>query len=287
MPRNHKYESAYNTLMALEIGAISLERITIFVFVILVSAVGGNVMYSLIVKYMEMRKIKFWGAYLLAKMLLYSTYLVGIGYGITYVLSFNVSELVASLGLLGIVIASGSIQMIQNYYSGFLLILDRPFREKDYVEFNGTVCKVLNIGLRRTQLRSVDGRIYIVPNTIFFSNPVINYTQGEYIKTTVDVPIAPDADVEKARAIIMEICIENNNIVPKVSRHMSVLEALLSMPKDMKKLEPKVLIKGVDKDKSVLEVWFWIRNINRRDSIRSDVLWRVKERFKEEGIKLG
>lgn len=287
MPRNHKYESAYNTLMALEIGAISLERITIFVFVILVSAVGGNVMYSLIVKYMEMRKIKFWGAYLLAKMLLYSTYLVGIGYGITYVLSFNVSELVASLGLLGIVIASGSIQMIQNYYSGFLLILDRPFREKDYVEFNGTVCKVLNIGLRRTQLRSVDGRIYIVPNTIFFSNPVINYTQGEYIKTTVDVPIAPDADVEKARAIIMEICIENNNIVPKVSRHMSVLEALLSMPKDMKKLEPKVLIKGVDKDKSVLEVWFWIRNINRRDSIRSEVLWRVKERFKEEGIKLG
>ena len=273
--------------MALEIGAISLERITIFVFVILVSAVGGNVMYSLIVKYMEMRKIKFWGAYLLAKMLLYSTYLVGIGYGITYVLSFNVSELVASLGLLGIVIASGSIQMIQNYYSGFLLILDRPFREKDYVEFNGTVCKVLNIGLRRTQLRSVDGRIYIVPNTIFFSNPVINYTQGEYIKTTVDVPIAPDADVEKARAIIMEICIENNNIVPKVSRHMSVLEALLSMPKDMKKLEPKVLIKGVDKDKSVLEVWFWIRNINRRDSIRSEVLWRVKERFKEEGIKLG
>ncbi len=287
MPRNHKYESAYNTLMALEIGAISLERITIFVFVILVSAVGGNVMYSLIVKYMEMRKIKFWGAYLLAKMLLYSTYLVGIGYGITYVLSFNVSELVASLGLLGIVIASGSIQMIQNYYSGFLLILDRPFREKDYVEFNGTVCKVLNIGLRRTQLRSVDGRIYIVPNTIFFSNPVINYTQGEYIKTTVDVPIAPDADVEKARAIIMEICIENNDIVPKVSRHMSVLEALLSMPKDMKKLEPKVLIKGVDKDKSVLEVWFWIRNINRRDSIRSEVLWRVKERFKEEGIKLG
>ena len=265
--------------MALEIGAISLERITIFVFVILVSAVGGNVMYSLIVKYMEMRKIKFWGAYLLAKMLLYSTYLVGIGYGITYVLSFNVSELVASLGLLGIVIASGSIQMIQNYYSGFLLILDRPFREKDYVEFNGTVCKVLNIGLRRTQLRSVDGRIYIVPNTIFFSNPVINYTQGEYIKTTVDVPIAPDADVEKARAIIMEICIENNNIVPKVSRHMSVLEALLSMPKDMKKLEPKVLIKGVDKDKTMLEVWFWIRNINRRDSIRSDVLWRVKERF--------
>ncbi|MBI4014340.1 MAG: mechanosensitive ion channel [Candidatus Aenigmarchaeota archaeon] len=273
--------------MALEIGAISLERITLFVFAVLVTAVGGNVAYSLILKYLETRHVKFWGAYLLAKMLLYSTYVVGIGYGITYVLAFNVSELVASLGLLGIVIASGAMPMIQNYYSGFLIILDRPFREKDYVEFNGTVCKVINIGLRRTQMRAVDGRIFIVPNTMFFSSPVINYTQGEYLKTTLEVPIAHDADMEKARAVIMEICVENSNIVPKVSKHMSVLEALLSLPKDIKKLEPKILIKSMDKDRTVLEVWFWIQNINRRDAICSEVLWRVKERFKEEGIKLG
>ncbi|MBS3054732.1 MAG: mechanosensitive ion channel [Candidatus Aenigmarchaeota archaeon] len=264
-----------------------VERILTFIFVFFTTLVAGNAVYTLIIRQLQLRAVKFSGYYFLAKLLLYGIYAFGFFYGFTVVLNFNVAEFAASFGLISLAIAFSAQQTIQNYIAGIIIMVDRPFRERDYVEHAGTVCKVIDIGLRRTRMRSLDGRIFIVPNSAFVTGTVINYTEGEYIRCVVPIPISHDSDVEKAMAVIMEACVENHEIVPRVSRKMSALETLLTIPKDMKKLEPKIFIKEINKDRVLLELWFWTDGIRRREVIISHVLKETKKRFEKNGIKFG
>ncbi|MBI4019104.1 MAG: mechanosensitive ion channel [Candidatus Aenigmarchaeota archaeon] len=264
-----------------------IERILTFVFVFFATLVIGNAVHTFIIRELQIRHITFSGYYFVAKILLYGIYALGFFYGFTVVLNFNVAEFAASFGLISLAIAFSAQQTIQNYIAGIIIMVDRPFRERDYVEHAGTVCKVIDIGLRRTRMRSLDGRIFIVPNSAFVTGTVINYTEGEYIRCVTTLPISHDSELEKAMAIIMEACVENHEIVPRVSKKMSALEALLTIPKDMKKLEPKIFIKEINKDRVVLELWFWTDGIRRREIVISRVLEEVKKRFEKNGIKFG
>ncbi|HLD83306.1 MAG TPA: mechanosensitive ion channel family protein [archaeon] len=273
--------------MAEPISLSFVERMLTFVFVFFATLIAGNAVHAFTLRYLKLKKITFSGYYFASKLLLYAIYAAGFSYGFTVVLNFNVAEFAASVGLITLAIAFSAQQTIQNYIAGIIIMVDRPFRERDYVEFNGTVCKVIDIGLRRTRMRSMDGRIFTVPNSAFVTGTVINYTEGEYIRCVVPVGVSYDSDIEKAMALLMEVCAENHEIVPRVARKMSALEALLTVPKDMKKLEPKIFIKDINKDRVLLELWFWMEGIRRREAVVSRVLGEIKKRFEKGGIKFG
>jgi len=92
----------------------------------------------------------------------------------------NTNGLIAALGVGSLAIALAAQDTISNIISGFLIMVDRPYRINDTIKLpSGEKVTVLDIGLRRSKFRSEDGAIIIYPNLELSKSKIVNYTYGE------------------------------------------------------------------------------------------------------------
>ncbi len=92
----------------------------------------------------------------------------------------DISALITALGVSSLAIALAAKDTIANIISGFMIMIDRPFRIGDRVKIpSGEVVDVLEIGVRRSKFLSQDKAIVIVPNLELSKSKIINYTYGE------------------------------------------------------------------------------------------------------------
>ena len=276
------------------IGEITLHQIVLLVLILILAFMLGSFLNFITVKYLRDKTSPL--VYkTLSKIFMYGSYAFGFYFSFK-LLNFNLTASLAALGILGVVIFLPMSPILQNMVAGLVLSIERPFREEDVIDYNGTLCRVKDIMLRKTKLRAFDGRIIILPNIIFMNTaPIINYSRGEFIKVTLSIDISQDSDKSKAKEIIEKICSENHNILPhipekKINKIIKILEVpknFFMIPKNIKNLAPRVLTKSITKDKVSLEVWFWIWDITMKEKIVSSFYDDLQEDFKEAGIKFG
>lgn len=277
------------------IGDVSFANFLLFLFVVVFTFVLGSILNALMLKFLKDRAKPIIQK-TVSKTAMYCVYALGLYLAFGKIINFNLPAGLAALGILGIGLLLPAVPLLQNIAAGFVLTLERPFKEEDIVEVNGSLCKVRNVMLRKTVFRAFDGRIIILPNILFMtSSPIINYSKGEFIKLTLPVDIKDPSDKEKAIEIIQKICTANPNILPnvpekKMDRIMKLVEIpahFFTIPKNVKALTPRVMIRNVNKDKLSLEVWFWIWDVFRKELIISSFYGKLIEEFGKEKIKFG
>ncbi|MBU1113054.1 MAG: mechanosensitive ion channel family protein [Candidatus Omnitrophica bacterium] len=92
----------------------------------------------------------------------------------------NISALIATLGISSLAIALAAQDTIANIISGFLIMIDKPFRPGDRIKLaSGEIVEVLEIGIRRSKFLSEERAIIIMPNVDLSKSKIINYTYGE------------------------------------------------------------------------------------------------------------
>ena len=107
-------------------------------------------------------------------------YVVVIGFGILAALGFATQT--ANVTLVGILLATvvaalGLQQLLQDYVSGYYVLLERHIRIGDQIEFDGQTGTVSEVRLRVTLLRTDEGHLLVVPNSELFTKPVTIYTK--------------------------------------------------------------------------------------------------------------
>ena len=269
-------------------GEVSLERFVLFLAVILATIITGSIISAAVRKYLKLKNKKTWFFVLLPKVILYTIYALGFYYATYRIIQFDIKAFAAAFGIIGLVIAFSSQQTLQNIISGLIIFLDRPIQEGDYVEFTNVLCKVVDISLRKTKLRAVDGRLIIAPNSQFVTGNVISYSKSPFFRLTLTIPVDAGSDLDKSKALIYQTAIEHPDVIPKTQlKRKSLIETMLHVPPNIKKFEPRMWLKSMDKDKIVLEAWCWITDIRAKERITSELLHGIKRKFAEEGIKLG
>ena len=94
----------------------------------------------------------------------------------TAVWELDLSRYIAAIGFASLAIGLALQSTLSSVVSGFLLALDKPFREGDWIEVDGVVGEVLDLNWRTTRLM-VDGRdIVVIPNTTLLDSSLRNYT---------------------------------------------------------------------------------------------------------------
>ncbi|MFC1624380.1 mechanosensitive ion channel family protein [Candidatus Omnitrophota bacterium] len=92
----------------------------------------------------------------------------------------NISALIAALGVGSLAIALAAQDTIANVISGFMIMVDSPFRIGDRIKLpSGEIVEVLDIGVRRSEFLSEDKAIIIVPNLDLSKSKIVNYTYGK------------------------------------------------------------------------------------------------------------
>ena len=277
------------------IESVSFQSFILFIFVVIFTFILGGILNLLITKFMKER-VRPVIYKTISKIIMYGVYAFGLYFAFQKIINFNITASLAAIGILGIALLLPMVPILQNIAAGFVIALERPFKEEDIIEIDGILCKVKDITLRKTKLRSLDGKIVIVPNISFVTgNPIINYSKGEFIRVVLNIDITPDSDKDKTTEIIKKICTDNPNILPnvpdkklgKITKIFEIPKNFFMVPRNIKALSPQVMIKSASKDKIGLEVWFWIWDILMKEKIISSFYNELIKEFNKEGIKFG
>ncbi|MCP4418181.1 MAG: mechanosensitive ion channel family protein [Chloroflexi bacterium] len=119
----------------------------------------------------------------------------------------EVSALVTTLGIGSLAIALAAQETLGDMFSGFTIMMDRPFSIGDRVELLDldTWGDVIDIGLRSTRILTRDNRTVTVPNSVIGKGLIVNYSiPSTRYRVQTHVGIAYGTDIELARAVMVE-----------------------------------------------------------------------------------
>lgn len=105
-------------------------------------------------------------------------------------LGFNISALLASLGIGGLAIALATKDIIANFFTSVMLLFDNSFSQGDFVNINGIEGEVVEIGLKKTTIRTLENALVFIPNSTVATQNIENWSRrkiGRQIKFKVGV----------------------------------------------------------------------------------------------------
>lgn len=114
-------------------------------------------------------------------------------------LGVELGPLVAGAGVVGVALGFGAQNVVRDLLAGVSMLIEDQYGVGDVIDVGDAVGVVEGVSLRSTRVRSVDGTLWHVPNGEI--RRVGNMTQG-WSRAVLDVPIADDADVERALAVL-------------------------------------------------------------------------------------
>ncbi len=129
--------------------------------------------------------------------------------GLVYVLgilNIQIGPLLGALGVGGIALAFAAQDILQNFVAGVLLQVRRPFRVRDQIssgDFEGTV---MDVNLRTVEMVTYDGLTVYLPNAEVLKAPIVNFTRTPLNRTSIDVGLAYDTDLDQARTVLLAAC---------------------------------------------------------------------------------
>ncbi|TFI56302.1 mechanosensitive ion channel family protein, partial [Sphingomonas parva] len=115
-------------------------------------------------------------------------------------LGFDVTAAVAALGIGGIALALGAQKTVENLLASLSILSDRPFRIGETCRFGTLVGTVEEIGMRSSRIRTLDGTLLTIPNSILSNAEIENYTRRSkaLFKPVFHVATAsPPAEIER------------------------------------------------------------------------------------------
>lgn len=139
-------------------------------------------------------------------------------------LGFNTNSIVAMLGAAGLAVGLALQGSLQNFASGVLLIVFKPFKAGDFVEVSGISGVVENINIFSTTLRSGDNKEIIVANGSIYGNTIINYSKRETRRVDMVFGISYGDDLLKAKEVIWSVLKKDERILQDPAPVVNVAE---------------------------------------------------------------
>jgi small-conductance mechanosensitive channel len=122
--------------------------------------------------------------------------------------------LLAGAGLAGVAVGFAAQESLSNIISGVFLAVFKPIQIGDYVDFNGEYGHIEDLTLRHTVICTWDLKRIVVPNSVMGRENIINWSiKNPEVTWPVDFGIAYDADIDKARALILEEARKNPHVL--------------------------------------------------------------------------
>lgn len=197
----------------------------------------------------------------------YLVILLGIIFGLSSA-GIPLAALAAVFGVLGIGIGFGLQNIASNFISGFIILIERPFRRGDYIQVGDMVGEVKEIRARATTIETRDAVTVVVPNSEFVTGKVINWTLGhnERLRTQVNVGVAYGSDLQQVTRILLDVG----------RAHADVL----GWP------GPRVEMTGFGDSSINFTLHVWTRRLRTLPGLCSDLYLDIDARFREEEVEI-
>jgi small-conductance mechanosensitive channel len=128
-------------------------------------------------------------------------------FGIAFVMvlsevGMNVAPILASAGVLGLAIGFGAQNLVKDFLSGVMMMIEDQYGVGDAVDLGEAVGTVENVGLRVTRVRDVDGTVWYVRNGEILR--VGNQSQN-WARTVLDISVSYAEDLDHVREVLADV----------------------------------------------------------------------------------
>lgn len=190
-----------------------------------------------------------------------------------------ISPLLAGAGIFGVALGFAAKETIADILSGIFLIADRPIRVGDRVKIDsighhwGGWGDIVDIGIRRTQVRNTDGVIINYPNSLFSNSVIRNFSfEDSAVRVRLRFQVPYNADIDLIRQITLQVIASVPEIVPDTGQ--LVTRSLWDDARGH-------TLAGI-----LLEVRYRIPDVRQRTTIRSIILEKLLKALREQNISL-
>jgi len=172
------------------------------------------------------------------------------------------------IGVLSIAAGIAFQTVLGNMFAGIIILARDKFRVNDQVAVRDVAGTVTGVSLTSTAVRTFDGRLVLIPNSVVHSEIVTVQTGFENVRSTVRVDIADSADLDAAITV--------------AESAMSSLTSVLSEP------PPQALLQEVGSATVRMDLRFWSGARQMETKLaQHEVIGVVLNKLKEAGVKTG
>lgn len=120
-------------------------------------------------------------------------------------LGIDISAIITAVGAAGVAVALALQNNLSNVASGLIILVTRPFKVGDYIQYEDMSGTVTDIQIMFTHLNTNDNKVVVIPNSNLTANKVVNYSTEDKRRVDLNISISYDNDFEKGKAIIRSV----------------------------------------------------------------------------------
>ena len=139
-------------------------------------------------------------------------------------LGVEMTSFIAILGAAGLAVGMALSGTLQNFAGGVMILLFKPFKVGDVLEAQGFLGKVHEIQIFNTILKTPDNKTIIIPNGGLSTSSMTNYSTEPQRRVDWTFGIGYGDDVDKAKAVIKELCDQDSRILKDPELFIAVSE---------------------------------------------------------------
>ena len=181
----------------------------------------------------------------------------------------NINGILASAGVLGVVLGLAAKDTVANFFAGIFLMADSPFKEGDYILLDtGERGYVKQMGIRSTRFMTRDDIEITIPNSVIAASKIVNESggPGETERVRITLHVAYESDIDDVKALLISIALGNENV--------------------LKAPEPRVRFREFADHGLRLQLLFWIHKPEIRGRTVDAVNTEIYKQFSQNNISI-
>ena len=181
----------------------------------------------------------------------------------------NINGILASAGVLGVVLGLAAKDTVANFFAGIFLMADSPFKEGDYILLDrGERGYVKQMGIRSTRFMTRDDIEITIPNSVIAASKIVNESggPGETERVRITLHVAYESDIDDVKALLISIALRNENV--------------------LKAPEPRVRFREFGDHGLKLQLLFWIHKPEIRGRTVDAVNTEIYKQFSQNNISI-
>lgn len=186
-----------------------------------------------------------------------------------FVSGIDFTGLAIIAGALSVGIGLGLQSIVNNFVSGIILLIEKPIKPGDRIRIDGVEGVVKKIRVRSTQITTTAREDVIIPNSDLITHPVTNFMFADKsLSIFCEVGVAYDSDTLLVKKLLLQAAQEHDDAI-KTARS-----------------KPTVLFRTFGESALIFQVWFLIKDGNKKAQVHSDVNFSIERLFREHQIKI-
>lgn len=137
---------------------------------------------------------------------------------------FPTTTFITVLGAASVAVGFALKDSLSNLAGGLIILAFRPYRVGDFIEFNGVLGTLTEIGLMFSALNTIDNKRVTIPNGELVTAKVTNYSaeDARRIEIAVRAPYSESSD--RIKHILMDVAMKNDGILVEPAPFCGILE---------------------------------------------------------------